>query len=107
VSRLLQVLALTLALLVVGAPSWISELVEDHCGEDCAGDEAAGGCEERGCTDCPVVCGACARSHMLPPVAVQRLESVAARYVAVASDAPERFPSEPPPQGIFHPPRAG
>jgi len=107
VPRLLQLVALTLALLVMGAPTWITEIAQDDCGDECKGDEAAGGCDERGCTDCPVVCNSCSRTHMLPPLAVLRLDFAMTAFVHLASDLVERMPVGPPPRGIFHPPRAG
>jgi hypothetical protein len=113
VPRILQLVALLVALALVGAPTWVGELIEEVCASDCpdaeddecTGDEGAGGCEEQGCTDCSVVCGSCARGHHAPPVAAMRPAAAVLASVVVGVHADARVPVGPPPQGIFHPPR--
>jgi hypothetical protein len=107
VPRLLQLLALVVALAIAGVPTWIGELLEDDCAQTCAGDQSAGGCQEQGCTDCSVVCSSCARGLHGPPVASVHLAAAILASVDAAIDVPQRVPIGPPPQGIFHPPRAG
>lgn len=107
--RILQLVALLVALVLVGAPTWVGELVEavcaSDCSDECAGDESASGCAEQGCTDCAVVCGSCARGHHAPPVAAMRPITAVLASVVVALRVDARVPIGPPPQGIFHPPR--
>jgi hypothetical protein len=109
VPRILQLVALLVALALVGAPTWVGELIEQvadaDCGDECTGDDSAGGCEEQGCTDCSVVCGSCARGHHAPPVAAMRPAAAVVASAVVGVNVDARVPVGPPPQGIFHPPR--
>jgi hypothetical protein len=105
VPRFLQLVALSLALLLVGAPAIAAEMIEDDCAEECAGEESERSCPEEGCTDCSVLCPGCARPHVVATTAVARPTSWATSYVEISSDDTERVPLGPPPDGVFHPPR--
>lgn len=90
-----------MAFVISGAPMWVAELAEDNCAEECA-DES--GCPDEGCADCSVICSSCPRAQYLAPqttAIVPMLVDVS----AAAHDAGERVPLEPPPKGVFHPPR--
>lgn len=81
---------------------WIAELTEDECAEECT-DEPTG-CPEEGCADCSIICSSCPRAHLVVPTQAMRLgpEVFVARF---GTDAAERVPVDPPPEGVFHPPR--
>lgn len=102
--RVLQLVALTVALLLVGAPAIVAELLEDDCADECVGDEGES-CPEEGCTDCSVVCSACARTHVVTPTIAAALAPWLDSFVQTSRDAAERVPVGPPPEGVFHPPR--
>jgi hypothetical protein len=101
VPRVLQLVALVLAFTVSGAPAWLSELAEDECGEKCAENC---GCSVKSCRDCSIVCSACPRSHVLVPSLVATGVEVI-DFAWISSEASERVPEDPVPEGIFHPPR--
>jgi hypothetical protein len=102
VPRFLQLVALVLAFVVSGAPAWIRELAKDDCAEECASDRS---CPDDGCGDCSIVCSSCARVHVVVPSLVA--SAVAAPNVVtwISSEAGERVPDDPVPDGVFHPPR--
>lgn len=104
---MIQLVALSLAIMMAGAPAWVAEAAEDECAEECAGDRSAGGCEEQGCGDCSVVCSYCPRPHLVVP---QVADVPAVEMATLRDSAPptcERVPTGPPPRGVFHPPRVG
>jgi hypothetical protein len=104
VPRFLQLVALVLVFMVSGAPAWIAELAEDDCAAKCA-DEEQDGCPDEGCGDCSVVCSSCPRSHVVLPSHVVRVAPGSLDFACLASEAGERVPDEPVPEGVFHPPR--
>lgn len=92
-----------LAFVVSGAPTWLGELVEDDCAQECTTDEP-GGCPE-GCGNCSIVCSSCPRSHVVVPSLVASVAPVVVDFARIASEAGERLPDDPVPEGVFHPPR--
>ena len=103
--RLLQLVALTVALLLVGAPTIVAELLEDDCAEDCAGDDGAR-CPDEACTDCSAVCASCPRPHVVVPTLGAGPAPGSTSYIQLAGHAAERVPVGPSPEGVFHPPRS-
>lgn len=99
--RFLQVLALVMTFIVMGAPAWVAEILEDDCTEECS-DESQ--CPGEGCGDCSIICSSCPRSHYTTPQTVT-LSPSSVEVSAIAHETRERFPLEPPPKGVFHPPR--
>ena len=98
--RFLHVLALSLAFFVSGAPSWVAELCEDDCAKECASES---GCPDEGCADCAPNCSSCPRGHYVVPSALAISLSVCVSdRIAITC---ERAPADPPPEGVFHPPR--
>jgi hypothetical protein len=104
VPRLLQLVALTLAFLVSGAPAWAAELVRDDCGDECAGDETSS-CPEQGCTDCAFTCSSCPRVIALAWTHAVRVAPVVTSFAWLTNETGERVPDDPVPEGVFHPPR--
>ena len=102
--RLLQLIALGLALLLVGAPTILTETVED-CAEECAGEQGEESGPDEGCTDCSIACASCPRTHVVAPTVVAWLAPWRAAFVRLPPEGAERVPAGPPPQGVFHPPR--
>ena len=99
--RFLHVFALVMAFIASGAPTWISELAEDDCAVECS-DESS--CPDEGCADCSIICSSCPRSHVVAPQTTM-VVPMPINVSAVAHEASERWPLEPPPEGVFHPPR--
>lgn len=104
VPRFLQLIALTLPLLLLGAPAMIAEITEDECAEECAGEEGKS-CPDEGCADCSIVCSSCPRTHVVAPVVAAWVSPWRTAIVRPSPDGPQRVPTGPPPQGVFHPPR--
>ena len=102
--RFLQLIALTLALLLVGAPTIIAEIAEDDCAEECAGEQGEESCPDEGCTDCSIVCSSCPRTHFVATDAI-RFAPWRTATDQLPVESAERVPAELPPQGVFHPPR--
>ena len=102
--RVLQLVALMLAFLVSGAPTWVAELAEDDCADECA-DEEQDGCPDEGCGDCSVICSSCPRPHMLLSQHVVRFAPAPSCFLWISSEAGECVPDDPVPEGVFHPPR--
>ncbi len=103
--RVLQLVALSLALLLVGAPTILAEIVEDDCAEECAGEQGEERCPDEGCTDCSIVCSSCPRTHVVAPGVSGWFAPWRTAVVEVTVDRAERVPAGPPPRGVFHPPR--
>ena len=104
--RILQVLAVCLALMLVGVPKVIAEIVEDDCAEECAGEEGSESCPDQGCTDCSIVCSSCPRAHVVAPNGALWAVPSLHGYLELEPERAERVPSGPPPEGVFHPPRS-
>lgn len=102
--RFLQLIALSLALLLVGAPSIIAEITEDDCAEECASGDGEN-CPDQGCADCSLVCSSCPRTHVVAPSVGAWFAPWRTAFVELSIDAAERVPVGPPPEGVFHPPR--
>lgn len=100
--RFLQLVALALAFLVSGAPTWIGELAEDDCAEKCANES---GCPEKGCGDCSVICSSCPRTHAILPSHVVSLAPAGVDLLWISTEVGEWVPDDPVPEGVFHPPR--
>jgi hypothetical protein len=94
--------ALVLAFVVSGAPTWIRELAEDDCAEQCA-DES--GCPDKGCGDCSIICSACPRGHVLVPSLVASVVLASTDFDWISTETRQRVPDDPVPEGVFHPPR--
>lgn len=94
--------ALVLAFVVSGAPTWICELAEDDYAEECADER---GCPDEGCGDCSIVCSSCPRGHVLVPSFVVSVAPASTHFAWISSEALERVPDDPVPEGVFHPPR--
>lgn len=108
--RFAQLIALSLALLLAGAPAVIAEMaetIEDDCADECAGEQGEESCPEEGCSDCSIICSSCARSHVVAPSGAVRFLPWRTEYVWLRAEGPHRLPAGPPPRGVFHPPRAG
>jgi hypothetical protein len=103
--RLLQLIALSLALLLVGAPAILAEIAEDDCVEECAGDDEGTTCPDEGCTDCSVVCPSCPRTHAVAVTVGAWFAPWRTASLQTSNDASERVPVDPPREGVFHPPR--
>ena len=103
--RVLSIVALWLALLLVGVPTMIAELTEDDCASECADEADRGSCPEQGCTDCSLVCAGCARTHVVVPTTLPGATPGRTVVVRLEGDRAQRVPLGPPPQGVFHPPR--
>lgn len=100
VPRFLQLVAVVLAFMVSGAPSWATELAGDDCAQKCTNEST---CPDEGCGDCSIICSSCPRVHVVVP---QQASVLAAFAVAWTShDVSERVPVGPHPDGVFHPPR--
>lgn len=99
--RVLQVLALVMTFIVMGAPAWVAEMIEDDCAEECS-DESQ--CPDQGCGDCSLICSSCPRAQYMAPTDVTVVPSTI-EVSSVAHDTSEHRPMEPPPKGVFHPPR--
>lgn len=103
VHRVLQLLAILVALATCGAPAWAVELLKDDCADECT-DEPEG-CPSEGCGDCSVLCSSCPRVPgaicALPP----RIAPAVLASWWIAGEPAQQKPTEPPPKGVFHPPR--
>lgn len=98
-------IALSLVLLLVGAPTILAEVVEDDCAEECAGEQSEESCPDEGCTDCSIVCSSCPRTHVVAPSVTAWFSPWRTSFVQRSPDDAERVPAGPTPQGVFHPPR--
>jgi hypothetical protein len=104
VSRVLQLLALVLCFAMSGGPTLLTEILEDDCATACI-DEDRGGCPDEGCADCSIICSSCARSHVVVPSGPSLALAVPIAVAGIASEAGDRVPPGPSPEGVFHPPR--
>jgi hypothetical protein len=104
VPRLLQVVALVMVFAISGAPAALAELSEDDCAEQCA-DEDQTGCPDEGCADCSIICSSCPRTHVVAASGASPLSAVLLAGVRIATEPAQRIPADPPPEGVFHPPR--
>ena len=102
---MLQLIALSLALLLVGAPTIFAEVIEDDCAEECAREQGEKSCPDQGCTDCSLVCSSCPRTHLVAPTVGAWFAPWRTASVLLSPEGAERVPSGPSPQGVFHPPR--
>ena len=93
--------ALVLVFMISGAPSWMAEVFEDECAEECSSESR---CPDDGCADCSVICPTCSRTHALPPTQLV-VASIASDVSEITFDASESVPQAPPPEDVFHPPR--
>jgi len=105
VPRFLQLVALSLALLLVGAPTILAQLAEDDCAEECAGEQGEESCPDEGCTDCSLVCSSCPRTHVVAPTVGGWFAPWRTAIVQLSAERADTVPVGPPPQGVFHPPR--
>jgi hypothetical protein len=103
VPRFLQLVALVLAFVVSGVPAWINEVVETVCAEECT-DEGERGCSDEGCADCSIACSSCRRAPVVVPLVASHAPA-AIELSQISSELRERFPDDPIPEGVFHPPR--
>lgn len=101
---MLQLLALMVAMLLVGAPAMVAELAEDDCAEECVGDSGPS-CPEEGCNDCSPVCSSCPRTHVVAAALTAWSSPAADVVVGAPVEGCQRVPTGPPPEGVFHPPR--
>lgn len=103
-SRLLQILVLSLVFVTSGAPGWLVQaLVDDDCGEVCIDED---GCPEGGCADCTITCSSCPRSHGVFPQAAGVAPVTVGVTVVTEVMTIQKLEDGPPPEGVFHPPRA-
>jgi hypothetical protein len=104
VPRFLQAIALVLVFVISGAPAVLAELLEDDCAERCA-DEDQTGCPDEGCADCSIICSSCPRTHVVAPSGANLLPTAPLAVARITTEAGQRVPTDPPPEGVFHPPR--
>jgi hypothetical protein len=101
VPRFLSLIALVLAFVMMGAPTWIAALTGDDCAEKCRGEAE---CPDEGCADCSIICSACPRTHVVVPQQATRV-APASIVSWLSREVGERMPVGPPQDGVFHPPR--
>ena len=89
---------------ISGAPAMLAELAEDDCAEKCA-DEGQTGCPDEGCADCSIICSSCPWTHVVAPSGANPLPAVPLSGARITTEAGQRAPADPPPEGVFHPPR--
>jgi hypothetical protein len=104
VPRFLQAIALVLIFTISGVPAMLAELLEDDCAERCAGEDQTG-CPDEGCADCSIICSSCPRTHVVAPSGTSPLPAISLEVARITTEARQRVPVGPPPEGVFHPPR--